>query len=125
MATSTKNPRARKHLPKLVAVLDTTDEFVAAVPWGRWRSVIVYRRQHAGRIWLRLRTFNKHRTKGCWYPSPRFFVVPLDCAAGLAEAIAAGASGKQLGPEPKWYAEFEQQYAARRRNKDKVTPEVE
>ena len=84
------------------------------MPWGRWRSVIVYRRQHAGRIWLRLRTFNKHRTKGCWYPSPRFFVVPLDCAAGLAEAIAAGASGKRLGPEPEWYADFEKQYAARR-----------
>ena len=59
------------------------------------------------------RTFNKHRTKGCWYPSPRFFVVPLDCAAGLAKAIAVGASGKQLGPEPEWYADFEKQYAAR------------
>ena len=83
------------------------------MPWGRWQSVIVYRRQHAGRIWLRLRTFNKHRTKGCWYPSPRFFVVPLDCASGLAKAIAAGASGKQFGPKPEWYAEFERQYAAR------------
>ena len=70
-----------------------------AVPWGRWRSVIVYRRQHAGRISLRLRKFNKHRTRGCWYRPPRFFVVPMDCAAGLAEAIAVGASGKQLGPE--------------------------
>ena len=80
----------------------------------------MYRRQHAGRIWLRLRTFNKHRTKGCWYPSPRFFVVPLDCAAGLAEAIAAGASGKQLGPEREWYADFEKQYAARLRSKDEA-----
>ena len=78
--------------------------------------MIVYRRQHAGRIWLLLCTFNKHRTKGCWYPSPRFFVVPLDCAGGLAAAIAAGASGEQLGPEPDWYADFEEQYAARMPN---------
>ena len=44
-------------------------------------------------------------------------MVPLDCAAGLAEAIAAGASGKQLGPESDWYAEFEKQYEARRLRK--------
>ena len=89
------------------------------------RAVLVQRRHHAGPTLLRLRTFNKHRTKGYWYPSPRFLVVPLDCAAGLAEAIAAGASDKRLVPEPEWYADFERQYAARTQNKDKVTPEVE
>jgi len=93
-------------------VLDTTDQFVTAVPWGRWRSVLVYRRQHAGRTWVRLRTFNKHRTKGCWYLSPRYFVVPLDCASGLAQAINAAATGEHFGPEPDWYRDFEEQYDA-------------
>ena len=95
--------------------LATVDEFVDAVPWGASRTVLVYRRKHGWREYVRLRTWNCHQEKGCWYPSRRFFVVPLDSAAGLAEAIAAGASGKQLGPEPEWYADFERQYATRTR----------
>ena len=105
------------HASKTRSILETTDELVTAVPWGRWRSVLVYRRQHAGRTWVRLRTFNKHRTKGCWYPSKRFFVVPLDCAAELARAIEAAASGKEYEPEPEWYGEFEKQYIAQTENK--------
>ncbi|MEK6676239.1 MAG: hypothetical protein AABZ47_11380 [Planctomycetota bacterium] len=111
---------ARSRRPtKAHSILETTDELVAAVPWGNWRSVLVFRRQHAGRTWVRLRTFNKHRTKGCWYPSPRFFVVPLDCAAGLAAAIETAANGGDCEPEPDWYEDFDKQYAAvgnRKRN---------
>lgn len=91
------------------SVLESHDTLMASVPWGNWRSVLVYRRQHAGRTWLRLRTFNKHRTKGCWYPSPRFFVVPIEHAEDLANAILAAAGGEQE-PAPDWYAGFMKQY---------------
>lgn len=96
-------------LKKSPSVLESEDTLMATVPWGNWRSVLVYRRQHAGRTWLRLRTFNKHRTKGCWYPSPRFFVVPMEYAKNLANAIEAAARGEQE-PEPGWYKEFQSQY---------------
>lgn len=99
--------------PHPVSVRDTSDEFVAAVPWGRWRSVLVYRRRHAGRTWVRLRTFNKHRTKGVWYPSPRFFVVPLASAYDLARAIDDAESGNGRYRKPDWVKEFGRQYAAR------------
>ena len=97
--------------------MQTVDLFIDSIEWGDNRAVLVHRREHGGRIYVRFRTWNRHKTKGVWYPSPRFFAVPLDCAAGLAEAIAAGALRKQLGPEPDWYAEFEKQYEARMREK--------
>ena len=112
VATASPRPVREKHSPCSAPVLDTTDELVAAVPWGRWRSVLVYRRQHAGRTWVRLRTFNKHRTKGCWYPSPRFFVVPQQSASDAAKAIEAAAGGKKKDSEPDWYGVFEAQYGA-------------
>jgi hypothetical protein len=113
MANTCRTRVQENHSPHAVPVLDTVDELVAAVPWGRWRSVLVYRREHAGRTWVRLRTFNKHRIKGCWYPSPRFFVVPQKSAADLAKAIEAAASGDRCGETPDWVEEFERQYAAR------------
>ena len=85
---------------------------MATVPWGNWRAVLVYERRHAGRNWLRLRTFNKHRTKGCWYLSPRFFVVPMDYAEDPANAIEAAAQGEQER-EPDWYNTFQRQYDER------------
>ena len=93
------------------SVLTTVDQFVAAVPWTLRRMVLVYLRHHGARTYVRLRTFNRHRTKGCWYPSPRYFVVPQECARDLAMAIAAAASGERFGPEPDWYRDFEKQYA--------------
>jgi len=94
------------------SVTGTHDTLMATVPWGNWRAVLVYERRHAGRTWLRLRTFNLHRTKGCWYPSPRFFVIPMEFAADLASAIDAAAQGEQE-PEPSWYAGFEDQYKSK------------
>ncbi len=66
---------------------------MAAVPWGEWRTVLVYRRQYQGRTFIRLRTWNKHRKLLVWYPSDRFFVIPIDNAAALADAIRAAAEG--------------------------------
>ncbi len=60
--------------------------------------------------YVRLRTFNRHRTKYCWYPTKRFYMVPLDCAADLGNAILAAAEGKPFGPQPSWWVAFEQQY---------------
>ena len=96
------------------SIFDTVDEFIGAVPWTRRRMVLVYLRHHGARTYVRLRTFNRHKKLGCWYPSPRYFVVPQECARGLAKAIEAAASGQRFGPEPDWYRDFEKQYAARR-----------
>jgi hypothetical protein len=40
--------------------------------------------------------------RGCWYASPRFFVVPMEYAEDLASAIEAAARGEQES-EPDWY----------------------
>lgn len=95
------------------SIFDTVDEFIGAVPWTQRRMVLVYLRHHGGRTFVRLRTFNRHRVKGCWYPSPRFFVVPQECAAGLAQTIESAARGEKCGPEPEWYRDFEKQYTLR------------
>ena len=96
-----------------LSIFDTVDEFIGAVPWTRRRMVLVFLRHHGARTFVRLRTFNRHRKKGCWYPSPRYFVVPLECARSLARAIESAAAGKPFGEEPDWYRDFEKQYKVR------------
>ncbi len=91
-------------------MLDTVDTFLAAVPWTKRRTVIIYLREHGGRRYVRLRTFNRHREKGCWYPAPRFYTVPIDNAAALGKAIIAASEGRPFGPRPDWWADFEKQY---------------
>ena len=41
-----------------------------------------------------LRTFNRHQIKKVWYPSPRFYMVSVDCAEELGKAIIAAARGE-------------------------------
>ena len=94
------------------SIFDTVDEFIGAVPWTRRRMVLVYLRHHGARTFVRLRTFNRHKKLGCWYPSPRYFVVPQECARDLARTIEAAAAGNQSGAEPDWYRDFEKQYNA-------------
>lgn len=89
------------------SILETVDEFVACVPWGNWRAVTVYRRQHGGREWVRLRTWNKHRHKHVWYPSKRFFVIPMDDAENLADAIRSAATGGS-SDKPDWLIQREE-----------------
>lgn len=88
-------------------VLGTIDEFVGCVPWGQWRAVTVYRRHHGGRTWVRLRTWNRHRTKLVWYPTKRYFVVPIEHAVGLAGALCAAAGGLSQAT-PDWLTEFQE-----------------
>ena len=95
------------------SIAPATDELMAAVPWTERRMVLVYRRHHKGRVFVRMRTFNRHRTLDYWYPSPRYFVVPVECAGPLSEAIRAASKGRPYGEIPEWYADFAKQYAAR------------
>ena len=100
----------RADLSKKPEVLKTVDTFLSAIPWTKNRTVIIYLREHGGRRYVRMRTFNKHREKGCWYPAPRFYTVPLECAAELGEAIIAASEGEPFGIQPEWWEEFERQY---------------
>ncbi len=93
---------AGKQKPNENDILQTTESFVAALPWGPNRRILVFRRQHGGRTYVRLRVWNLHRRFGTWYPSDRFFVVPIDEAEGLAAALVAGAQGKRLHRKPDW-----------------------
>lgn len=92
------------------SILETVDEFVASVPWGKWRAVLVYRRKHGGRGWVRLRTWNKHRHKHVWYPSKRFFVIPMADAENLANAIRSAATGESTD-KPDWLVQREEHEA--------------
>ena len=88
------------------------DYLMACVKWGRLRRVLVFIRDHAGRRWIRLRVFNKHFTKGCWYPSRRYFVVPMECAKDLGRALIRAADEQQTGETPEWFCDWERSYAA-------------
>ena len=61
---------------------------------------------------VRCRTFNRHQVKKIWHPSPRFYMVPVDCAEELGKAIIAAARGEQYGQVPGWWYDFEKQYQA-------------
>ena len=93
-------------------ISQTVDTFIDSIQWSDNRAVLVHRREHGGREYVRFRTWNRHKTKGVWYPSPRFFVIPMDCAEALGRAILDGADGVQ-GTIPDWYEEFEREYKAR------------
>ena len=69
--------------------------------------------ERGGREYVRLRTFNRHTTKGCWYPSPRYFVVPIEVAEDLADALDAAAYGEIWSEPPDWWHDFEKQYEKR------------
>lgn len=88
------------------SILKTVDEFIAAVPWDDWRKVLVYRRQHGGRTYVRIRTWNKHQYKGVWYPTRRYFVIPIDNAKALSEAILSAIDGPKR-PKPNWLKSYE------------------
>ena len=89
------------------SVLDTIDEFVAAIPWGENRAVLVYRRRHGGRTFVRVRIWNQHRDRKVWYPTKRAFVIPIQNVEDLAEAIRSAAGGK-VGGKPDWLERREQ-----------------
>ena len=83
---------------------DTVDSFVSSVPWDKRRTVLVHRTKHKGRLYIRFRTWNRHKKLHVWYPTKRFYVIPVAEAEALAEAIKAAAQNAPLAKKPKWYA---------------------
>jgi len=83
--------------------------FIKAVPFGKgnWRTVIVESTEYNGRKFIHLRTFNKHRTKLVWYPTRRFFTVPIENAQALSEALRDAAAG-WTSEKPEWLVEREE-----------------
>ena len=114
----------------VASIFKTCDTFVAAIPWGSHRTVIVHRRQHGGRTYIRLQTWNCHRDKKWWYPTHRFFVVPVENANALADAIRAAGRGEQINEKPPWLQAFElrdpsvvKRGSIRRRRKEAIIAE--
>ena len=85
----------------------TVDDFVTAVPWDDYRSVLVHLRRHAGRDWVRFRTWNNHRDDLGWYPTTRFFVIPLARTGALGDALHVAARGESFA-KPTWLVEREE-----------------
>ena len=112
-------------LSKPPAMLETVDTFLGCVPWTKNRVVIVYLREHGRRRFIRLRTFNRHREKGCWYPTKRVFIVPIDRAPALGKAIIAASKGRTFGDMPEWFPAFEEQYQEREKRKVAEIPDAD
>ena len=87
------------------------DVFIAMLPMTASRCVLVHRRHHAGKDFVRWRVWNFHQTKRVWYPTKRGFIVPVADAAALADAIVAGATGVE-GEKPGWLIEREREEEA-------------
>ena len=100
----------KTNLSRPPAMLETVDTFLAAGPWTERRTVVIYLREHGGRRYVRLRTFNRHREKGHWYPTKRFYMVPIKSAAAPGKAIIAASKGRPFGDQPEWWADFEEGY---------------
>src|SRR3954470_4301925 len=84
----------------------TEDTFIGEVPLDPHRSILVFRRRHAGRTFIRWRVFHRHRKGGNWYPDKRRgFVIPLDAGDALASAIAAAQRGDTFTAKPEWLAQ--------------------
>jgi len=89
---------------------DFKDELIGHVEWGENRQVLVFKRDYAGKSYVRLRVFNRHKAKGCYYPTPRSFHVALESAFELGQVIARAAQGRQSQPPPVWWPAFMAQY---------------
>ena len=72
----------------------TRDRFVACIPWNENSAVLVHQRERGRRFYVRFRTWNRHQTKGCWYPTKRGFIIPLQRAEALADSLADALKGR-------------------------------
>jgi len=81
----------------------TVDTFIGEVPLDAHRSILVYRRQHAGRTYVRWRVFHRHHKGNNWYPDKwRSFVIPIGSGTALASAIIAAQRGDTVTAKPEW-----------------------
>ena len=70
------------------------DTLVAAIPWKKRRTILVFLREFSGRSFLLLRDFQRHRVLGRWYPGRRFFTLPIERADAVGRALIAAANGQ-------------------------------
>ena len=84
-------------------VCQTIDTFVTDIDWGqgRWRRLLVWRREHAGRTYVRVHAWNRHNSLHKWYPTKRSYSIPIENAADLAHALLQAATGHE-GEKPEW-----------------------
>ncbi len=86
-------------------ILRTQDHFMACVEQCDSRAILVYRRRHGGREYVRLRVWHRHRKLGVWYPDKRRgFIFPLADATTIGQAILQAAEGRP-DKMPDWLAE--------------------
>ena len=81
--------------------------FLGEIKLSPSRVSLVYRGTHHGRDYIRMRVWNRHKTKGVWYPCRyRSFVFPAEHADEMGETLLAGA--RSIGTEkPDWLIERE------------------
>ena len=103
------------------SILETVDQFITVVPWSSASAVLIHRRLHGGRVDVRIRKWNRHRTKGVCYPTKSAFVTPLDDANGLAYGIQAAARGHAT-EKPDRLLDWEQEEAERSEGAEASSP---
>ena len=75
------------------------------------RTAIICLRAYGKHRYVQIRTYNRQKTEGFWYPTKRSYTVPLDHAEELGKAIIAASKREMFGSRPDWWTEFERQYA--------------
>ena len=84
---------------------DTIDEFIGAVPITDQMVIVVFRRRHAGKVYVRWRAWHDHPKWKRWYPDKRRCgTIAVDAAPAFADAIRAAAEGEQMTEWPGWLA---------------------
>ena len=91
----------------------TRDHFVACIPWNENSAVLVHQRERGRRFYVRFRTWNRHQTKGVWYPTKRGFIIPLQRAEALAESLVDAVKGR-MSEKPEWLLDWEEEERTRR-----------
>jgi len=90
----------------------TSDTFIGCLPTGDDRVILIFRRQHKGKSFVRWRTWHCHKMLRRWYPdSRRHYLVPLEHAQSLAEGILAAVQGEAITKPPKWFDNAEERRA--------------
>ena len=86
----------------------TREHFVACIPWNENSAVLVHQRERGRRFYVRFRTWNRHQTKGVWYPTKRGFIIPLQRAEALAESLVDAVKGR-MSEKPEWLLEWDEE----------------
>ena len=80
---------------------ETGEKFLGVVPLSSHKVILVYRRKHLSRRYVRMRVWSLHKEKLVWYPTRRYFVVPLIAVELLGQLIYHGADMQPV-TKPDW-----------------------